>query len=483
MDKVQLKDDLTKFVESLNKSFSFEQLLEVMVEESDDEVCKEIWKLCKSSRELELIHYFQGGQERFVRRNILFDGAQFCIKPTKAEIDGNLLFVGHRFMPFCNQNITPRNIIFQDKDKSILEKLDYKIPLEEAEIYYSLFGRLGMIGVYTFDHEENIRVIEEHGFESIITVPVFDMKSFYSDNKFKYDDIIIAEVINWKAGIAKVKDIKRSNELQNSFANITDWASEFSRAVRTVCKQFGPATTADKQLERVFASHPNLLIDPIIHIGGAIKLDRELAIQEVGGNCVLWDISEDPEECLSLLDYGEDSFDHSNEPLVDQIMIEQGIPYSSQEIEALIRNELFNKIYDGAEAVYSKYFSIFGNDIDTQNLSVIKSYIADVYDEIKQTYNPFADNNAGILRANLIKVKLKMVNWLIYVEDSEIDIEDLPTKRVLQFTEIMSYVTHSLTMCNDCERVISKQDLDITLKRLEELDEHVTILMKEIVEF
>jgi len=484
MNSTELQTIIQNFMNTQSGSFSLVELYETLTKKVKELSLDELQHACETSKSLNLIHHYgETGIDRYISRPQLFNGAEFCVKPTALELEQKILFAGHRFMPFCNQNITPGNIILQNINKETIDRKDFQIELTDAAIFHSLFGRLGMLGIYTFDNAQNAIAIEDLGFDAKLTLPVFDMGNFFTENNIDTDDQLVVEVINWKAGLTRIKRINRASEQTNKFAEITDWIEAFNGSLGDVCQDFGVATTAELQLERTFAQMPKLLHNPTVHIGGAIALGHQVAIQDIGGNCILWDANEDPEEKLSLADYNNEPYDNSEEPLIDQIMIEHGIPYSSGELEAMVRNEFFSKGDVDINFLLDTYFSSFYQELDKAILSEIIKFFSETYADVKDTYNIFADNNAGKLRAELIRVKMKMVNWLVELESQISDINQLPTKKVLQFSEIMSYVTQSLTMCNNTDNVITADELKVNMGRLEELDEHVCYLMDDIAQF
>ena len=481
MDRAKLQSEIETFIDKKCERFRLTELADYLKIEFPELQVEELKFTCEAVKQLELVHYLDSiNIDWYIRRDHLFNGSEFAIKVTKLELENNILFAGHRFMPFCNPNITPGNIILQDQSKNTVEHHGFDISILDAAIYHSLFGRLGMLGVYTFDNEDNSKKIEASGYEAFINLPVFDMTQFFADNKLSSDDLIIIEIMNWKAGLVRIKDIKRATDLQTNFAGINYWIEAFNESLVEVCDNFGVATTAEYQLERIFASDPMLLMEPVVHIGGALQLGHTFAIQDLGGNCVLWNKNEDPEECLSLTDYTDEPFDHSSEPMVDQVLIALGVPYSSGEIEALVRNEFFKKTNATVDQIYTLYFTLFKTDLGPDNITVIKDFIESVKDDVTSSYNAFADNNAGLLRTDLISLKVKMVEWLVVLEASINDINELPTKKILQFTEIMSYVTQSMLMCNNSNEVISKTELEVNLARLRELSDNATYLMEDI---
>ena len=484
MDYKKINKIIENFTKKQGGQFSLEDIFDELYDDFPNIDSNELNSLCVSNKKANLIEFIDSSDEtQYIQRDVLFNGSQFCIKPTPSELENNILFPGHRFTPFCNGIITPKHIVLQDQNKLNMESKNFEIPLMEATVYHTLFGRMGMIESYSFENNENIKAIDEDGFETDITLTVFDMKSFYKENKIKADDILVVEVVNWKAGIAYIKKIVRSSKRKTNFASISNWVDEFMNAYEDVCMDFGAGTSAELQLERIFAQTPQLLESPVIHIGGALQLGDDIVIHEVAGKAVLWSPDDDPEESLSLTDLNVDHFDDSELSELDRTLLKFGVPYSTDEIDAIVRNEYYHKTGASHTQIFNKYFKNFEKTLGKNSLSIVKDYLAEVNKEIGDSYNVFVDNNAGVFRAKIIPLKVDMVNGLIKIENSVDDINDLPTKMILQFSEIMSFISQSLVMTNANDSIITKKELDSSLIRLRELDDHAHYIMDQISDY
>ena len=87
------------------------------------------------------IFALEGG--KFLTRAGAFMGATFIIKPTRKEIEGGYLLVGHRCIPFVNSEVASGVLQFSF-DNEILPRNVMEFPLREVLPFFSLFGEEGL---------------------------------------------------------------------------------------------------------------------------------------------------------------------------------------------------------------------------------------------------------------------------------------------------------------------------------------------------
>ena len=292
-----------------------------------------------------------------------FNGARFLIKPTQDELEDGVLFPGHRFIPFTNAALKPKDVtVFFNG--SPIPKTRVAKNLESLMIYHSILGPLHALMYLSMDAG---LILPPMDFQQEITVTAFDMKSFYNEHDFKEGDAIIADVQDFSTAQCSFSHIS-AEELEKKRGLVPKWCALFADGLAEALDEYGSDATVNDQLAFAFlkSDFEFLTSNPVIHIGGFLALTDRFILTSFQGEGMIWpsdaDIPEgadeppdlfpdDPDELNALFEEldldGFDEFmeeprppDENSEDLFDFTKY-MGFNFLPGEVEFFMLDELF----------------------------------------------------------------------------------------------------------------------------------------------
>ncbi len=135
---------------------------------------------------------------RFITRAGIFTGMPFAIKPSRYEIENNILIIGDRFMPFVDPEILPHDLIIKFLGRTIKHKV-VSIPSGYVIDAYKFYGEEFIPQVISMDKANNELEYAKNDYmiPADVDLTVLDMSSFYKFFHFAYGQRICAVVTDY----------------------------------------------------------------------------------------------------------------------------------------------------------------------------------------------------------------------------------------------------------------------------------------------
>ena len=431
------------------------------------------------------IGIYNNGTEDYIFHHLptAFKGAQFCIKPTKDEINTGILIPGHRFMPFISEHIHPSDVELTDGKKTIPIEL-LKNSLKTLFPYIYRLGEKTMFEYLISDNKNN-ETDSSNRFdpnkEYILTV--MDMKDFYKKNKFKHGDLIIFKVEDFINGKLSISYCPEKKVLANK-SKIKKWCKLFSQGLEYSIREYGEGIELSKEIATALILKKEFLLNnPVITLEDFLKQSKKYSLKPwQNSGYIIWDESQLPnfdredynfdDEEIDFEDESEFSdINHNIQPpntdSIDTILEELGAELIKPEVEAFIRNELFNGRHS-KQALWNRIFEDSINFISGKEILevTLHKYFDELWEEISNSYKRSDDEIKGPIRAKAIQIKENLLLWLSIVEPQVLDYGRIP-KELKELLNRSSLITGILMMLDDPDEIITEIEIKLMISTIE----------------
>lgn len=403
---------------------------------------------------------------KYVTRAGAFTDANFSIRPTKAEIQGNYLLVGHRCIPFVDYENPAGNIrlLFGN---DILPQKEMEFNLNDALSFFSLYGEENALQYMLSDVAANqtIRTHMEEEPPKRIKLTVVDMTDVYKTCNFQVGDMLSASVVDWNKSIVAIKPMceKRTSPFQTLPVDNkrAKWCSVLENALLESFILYGPGLSIEDQLAKVFFTYHydlcNTSADTIEHF---IKTTKKIGIEYYGVETRLWYKGKDVPAIGAWMSTEDEEDDDTqftylygcihNSPLQ--------FPVLQEVLDACILDCLFQKI----EVNHNILKKLFPENLVLSEIEQ-KSILKIVYDRkevLEKKYNWFADYECGAIRSRLLSLYTQIVSFVYELDNVKFSLQTLPQQPIVILTQLLNHSRFMLELIvNNNE--ISKDDLTV----------------------
>ena len=229
-----------------------------------------------------------------------------------------------------------------------------------------------------------------------------------------------------------------------------------------------------------FFGDESLLKNPVMHIGGFLSWSEKIALKSMGMSTILWWSNQNPEEDLAFSNLKLDITNTGCTDSLNSILEDTGISLCETEIEAYIRDELYNG-GNSFDAVFNRCFkSRVIEFYDDEQEQAFHQFLNDLWESIKNSYNPFEDQKNGKLRNQILKIIDKQLEWLRYLDKNSYQPEDLPAEEMISFAQASSMLTELLFTLDDSCDWNDIQQFDDLIKNIQYIDDSVDMIINQI---
>ena len=405
---------------------------------------------------------FKLEDDLYITKSGCFTGRQFGIKPTKYEVDHNILIVGHRCVPFIDGDIYPFEIKFIF-DKKLINYTTKNVMTSEMIHCHKIFGDENFLQYVMFDPVNEGKDFSFNGFElpSMLECTVLDMTEFYQRNDFQYEDWIRATVTSFPQSIVSLEaDCRhRLNPFEQSVFDEKkeEWNKKFEETFVENLHKFGPCSCIEEQLMLHFV---NSMYDLSVPDAGSVeeflKFSEKIGFSEFGVESRLWILNEDISDSKN---WASDS--KTEDESLFQSMLGLQIPDAI--LDAYIYDALFKKEEDYSKIIERIYEADFPRpfEIDISNVLLKNRFPA-----LQKKYNWFADYEKAVVREQALKVFKKTHDLFKRIESSKTDVDDYPQQDFVIFIQLYSHVQKMIESLNEIDE-LDQASINAALSSLE----------------
>lgn len=387
-------------------------------------------------------------------RRSFFNGRKFLITPDDWEINAGVLFPGHRFVPFVDENVFPSTVELRLNGEALAMK-KLIAPLGTSFHYHILLGSEQIFDFFLADDPANEILKQRANRTDSVTLSVYDLKEFYAEHEFLFGDALLCTVADYENGIIDCEYL--SGSLRGSQAK-KDYLAALDDAAAKVWDEFQDYPDIPEQLAWMIyyagqEGMPGASIDEFIAGSSRVQLRPE------GDHAVLTVVNEDEDE-HHCHDDGCSCHD-------DDVLLPEGLSISGGELDdpmkllanagvALTIHELDGFILDaiyGRESDFSGVHSrIFGSaelDLpDEAQQAVLLNFLEERFESMLENYNRADDEVKAELRSQIMEAVSRRMEYLSMLGASGRDVSDADKEKMRQLADVSAKLGEALKLLN-----------------------------------
>ena len=483
MDFNFYEDNLYKILEkksslSVNEIFSLLKLDEIEDREKQEQYAERIKNVLMNDSLL-----FYDSENDFVeKRDAFFVDGEFLISPDSFELDNKLLFPGHRFMPFCESDIFPAEIVLKYKDK--------KLSLKEGEFSvvnvvpaHMLMGAEQMFDYFIAENPLNMQLAESGlKAKNKVHLNYFDLSEVFEDDIFSKIEYFKVKIIDWQNGSFELQLFNKNEKDPIAYDN---WREQFGTALEKVCRTEANYFEVPEQIALGFyRGGRELLKNPAESYEHFIATTDIVQISYSEGETVLVSGAE-IEENMTAEDLDNqlpDGVAVSKGATGDfgELLQEINCPMQQDEIEAYIRNFLYEE-NNNFEAFYNYCFGNFRlNFADEAQKAVFMNFIEDMWEVISSDYSRVIDKEKAPVRSAVLEIVDKRVEWLRNLEVMDIDEKKLPNDLMEDLAANAVHLSSIIQLLNSEKYILDESEVEDVIETVDVLGKKQQLLINKI---
>lgn len=478
-DYSSVVDAIEIYIANSNQNFKLEDVFlalvsTIKIEEGESKkLSADIEELLNSSNRL----FKNEKTNAYMPRNIFFKGAKFCVTPGAYEIENKILYPGHRFAPFCFEDVFPTEVALSYEGKKLKTKVT-SCKMEKVVYSHFLLGSELIMNFLIAENKSNYEVVKAGEFSKNVKISAFDMTAVYEKYSAKPGDALICTVEDWEAGKFSFEFLKAAKRKDDAKKK---WVAFFDTALEIVFEDFGLYLEIPEQLaQATFCSDKYILANPDVSFEEFYDMSENVEIGTVEGRSVLVPPGEDLSEGTEIPE--NVMISAGNTESIADILKEIKCPLTMTEIEACMYNEL----YDGGEEFGTFYERCFGNIklefVDEGQKVVFDNFMEDSWERLSEGYSRFGDEDTGRARARILEVVEAKKTWIENLKDIDFDLSKVQPKKMEQLAKISVQMNSFLALLNSGEKFKEKQDFENVMDAIEQMAELQENLIEEINE-
>ena len=391
----------------------------------------------------------------YVIRSRFFHGRQFVVTPGEIEIDNDILFPGHRFCVFCNEDIFPSEITLLDEDNNDLEIKEFSHEVTALMPFHILMGSEQIFDYFIADNPQNKALLESKTSHHDVKLNVFDMKDFFKKNNFTSGDALLVTVKDWQEGVFSFKYLC-GMERRNS--KVKEWVNELGSAVEIVIDRFEEYFEIPDQLRWAFFVSDDLLwgedagsLDEFYIHSDRVEINFSNASHAVLARKITpqGDDMELPDNV---------GISRGKISSLGELLEDVDSPLKAVEIDSYI----ISQFYNGAPDFDTFFRRCFGlkklSFADDAQEIIFLNYLEDRWETISSQYNLHEDRPKAALREQILEFIDERLELLENLKSMNVDPEQLPEKEIEKIAEVSVYFNELLEVLNSENHTLKEEE-------------------------
>lgn len=334
----------------------------------------------------------------------------FAIRPSRFEIENNILLLGSRFSWFLNNDFAYNNLIAY-YDKLPVQRSFFLLPYSQAQYYFFTEGETQFFNDILNQHDDNFESFSVMTTNANVKLKCFLMYDVYRDLQIMEGDRLLFRFSNnGKFGfeILDKKALPVSKEKEQYLQK------KFDDTMYHICRSLKAESNPFTVLSTVFFfENKTLFTDMQLSFEELIQNSKTICCIEYGYESLIW-LRDEPEPDNFFWAMVLDRDDTRQE----QLFYRMAIPLSAFILDLIITKFLYDDFaYGNADekALYETLSKTFldWNDVKKKDYDAFFDLVKKRRDEIKKTFNPFAEANELVeMRNTVLGLYLQMVAFV-----------------------------------------------------------------------
>lgn len=354
--------------------------------------------------------YYDFGDDPWILKNDFFQNKTFVIKPSKFEIENNILILGSRFNWSFNNEFAYNSVLLFYENFPLKGSF-FSMPYSQAQYYFFLESEIEYLNDILNQHPANFENFSALNTNAQVNVKCFLMDDVYRNLNFQEGDRLIIKIMEkhpFKFELLDKKANKISKEKEKTLQKT------FDESVEKICSRFGSDSNPYNVISALFFwENQNLFLNTQLSIEEMIKNSKTVSCIEFGYESLLW-VNNLPEPFLVGWAMEIDRDDTKYEKLFYRMQIP---------ISELILDLIINKfLYDDFANINAKESSL--NEVLTKTFlnredlreSDIQSFLEFAEfkrEQIEKEFNPFTEKKDFIkMRNGILNLYMAVVKFV-----------------------------------------------------------------------
>lgn len=343
--------------------------------------------------------YYDFGDAHWVLKNEFFQNKSFVVKPSRFEIENNILIVGSRFNWSFNSEFAYNNICLFYKATPLTASF-FSMPFSQAQYYFFLESEIEYLNDVLNQHPDNFENFSVLSTNAQVNVKCFLMDDVYRNLDFQEGDRLVIKIMGsqpFTFEILNKKANKVSKEKEKTLQHI------FDENMEKICSRFQENSNPYNAVSALFFwENENLFSHTQLSIEEMIKNSKSVSCIEFGYESLLW-VNNLPEPSLVKWAMEIDRDDTKYERLFSRMQI----PTSELILDLIINKFLYddfaniNVKENNLNEVLTKTFlgREYLRENDIESFLEIAEYRKE---QIEKEFNPFTEKKDFIKMRNAI---------------------------------------------------------------------------------
>lgn len=469
---------ISEFLDSQNEVFTVDDVIRYL---------KSKGKRCNKDEINDLLHtsnfIFPLINGEFITRAGVFTGRWFSFKPSKEEVEKNHILIGHRCIPFLNQEISPDSVQIVASDKIIRSDATV-FSMNLAMDTFALFGE-GYVIPYIFNDKGNDEIpltTVQYNIPKEIKLTSWPLDKIAGNQTFEFGDRLLCRVLNWNEGMVEMYVLKNEMNnmvISNAVIEREEWYTHFEDGLLKSFKRNGPCDSIEEQLALLFLEGQEDLC--IRNCGSAeefLKHTKKIGFSQFGVESRIWYNGE------SVPYVGE----WNKSVAKDLILSDMSVSFTPKIIDAYLENYLYEeskgKSKDTLDDLSRIIFPISLKMSSAERKTVLLN-IEKRHDILKRQYNKFSDYTVAPVRKRILKLFTQVNELLCAIGCSGLDVSDFPQQELVVLTQLFSHIVRLL---EEVENVFLRDqlplgDISLSLEGMDDTFEDIRGTLKSSLDY
>ena len=409
--------------------------------------------------------------KEFVTKAGVFTGRWFSFKPSREEVEKGAILIGHRCIPFVNQEVPPDSIAVM-AGGAIVESSSKLFSMNLAMDTFALYGE-GYVIPYIFNDKGNTSVplnAVQYSMPQEINLTCWPLDKITNNTPFKYGDRILCRVISWSDGVVEMR-VQNSGlsdfVISDDAVEREEWYTHFENGLLESFDRHGPASSIEEQLSYLFLENQEELCTRNCgSVEEFLAHTSKIAFEPYGVESRIWRKGEPVPYIGKWNNLGIDR---------GMLLTDMALTLTPRVIDAILEDRIYDKrcgkknIPDDFEDVVKTIFPNMAMISATERRLVLLN-IEKRNDILDKTYNQFSDYPIAQLRKRVIALFTRVSELFCEIGGSGISAEDFPQQELVILSQLYGHVVRLL---EELENVYMRpnfpqDDISLSLEGMEE---------------
>ena len=376
--------------------------------------------------------------QEFITRAGVFTGRWFSFAPSKEEIKKGHIILGHRCMPFVNQEVNPDSFILVS-DGELVNSEAETFSMNLAMDTFALFGE-GYVIPYILNDKANTSIpLTSVQYNLPVSIPLtsWPLNKLFPDKTVEYGDRILCRVVDWAKNVIEVSLLK--NDTSGFVVSATaikreEWYSQVEDALLQGFDRHGPASSIEAQLSYLFLENQETLCHKSCgSIEEFVVNSKRVKFQPYGLESRLW-------KADSEVPYVGSWNNHAKKELV---LSEIAMMFTPSVIDAFIENQLYLASRGKKTVELEKLVEFIFPNVLAEGSVERKFVLLNLekrFDILKIAYNSFRDYPVAEIRKRSVELFSQVSQLLCEIGNSELPADEFPQQELVVLTQLYGHL-------------------------------------------